>query len=515
MFSKQKQQFISLYQVDNQLKIGYQVYERHKLLINQTSSVLSSKERLPKELEMIFEAKQSEIKESYISTLIDCKSEKLILATQTFDSDKFAMIELSDEYKIIAPKIEVVKTAHFFANAGIDYVFSPAQILRNLFLEHPSNDTLNILLLNDKIHIMHISKDNKIIYVTEKMTKFSDISKSEFFDSEINEQKLYDEIYYLEILAKISSVIEANQLNIYKLSIYYDIKQLSSADLQNFEDYFAVATSYKKANILDSILHLITSKQKHKSYVIPRSKKSSKVLAIGIIGAIFSGMLAFFAVYFVNAMFENEPVKKVQAKPIVKTAILPSHKTINESLIKELNFLFDSIPASATLNSVVINSKGSVLECDFANKIAYQKEMNGRLLLFYQKSKIDYKSAKSPYFAIVANEVKLDANMTAGQTKEYKYEKKYDEQTAQKIISGLLSKNAKIEFQTQMDNTKFSTFVYKVQFLITSPKEFFDFVESLNRLNYSIHLSEPVSFSKSENGIEIQTMVLFNQAKQD
>ena len=513
MFSKQKQQFISLYQVDNQLKIGYQVYERHKLLINQTSSVLSSRDRLPKELEMIFESKQSEIKESYISTLLDCKAEKLIRSNEAYDTEKYAIIELSDEYNVIVPKIEVVKTAHFFANAGIDYVFSPAQVLRNLFLENPSNDTLNILLLNDKIHIMHISKDNRIIYVTEKMTKFADVSKSEFFDSEINEQKLYDEIYYLEILAKISSVVELNQLNVYKLSIFYDIKQLSSSDLKNLEDYFAVATSYKKANILDSILHLVTSKQKHKSYVIPRSKKASKVLAIGIVGAILSGIMAFFAVYFVNMMFESEPQKKIQPKQQVQIATLPNHKAINDALIKELNFLFDSIPMSATLNSLVINSKGSVLECDFANKTAYQVDMNKRLLLFYQKSKIDYKSTKSPYFAIVANETKLDANTTKDKSKEYKFEKKYDAQASEKILSGLLSQNARIEFQTQVDNAKFSTFVFKVQFLITSPKEFFDFVESLNKLNYSVHLSEPVSFSKSQNGIEIQTMVLFNQVK--
>ena len=462
---------------------------------------------------MIFESKQNEIKESYISTLLDCKSEKLIHSDESYDTEKYAMIELSDEYNVIVPKIDVVKTAHFFANAGIDYVFSPAQVLRNLFLENPSNDTLNILLLNDKVHIMHISKDNKIIYVTEKMTKFADVSKSEFFDSEINEQKLYDEIYYLEILAKISSVVELNQLNVYKLSIYYDIKQLSSSDLKNLEDYFAVATSYKKANILDSILHLVTSKQKHKSYVIPRSKKASKVLAIGIVGAILSGILAFFVVYFVNMMFEGEPQKRIQPKQQAQIATLPNHKLINEALIKELNFLFDSIPASATLNSLVINSKGSVLECDFANKTAYQADMYKRLLLFYQKSKIDYKSAKSPYFAIVANETKLDGNLTKDKNKEYKFEKNHDAQDSEKILSGLLSQNARIEFQTQIDNIKFSTFIFKVQFLITSPKEFFDFVESLNRLNYSVHLSEPVSFSKSQNGIEIQTMVLFNQSK--
>lgn len=514
MLSKTKKQFISLYHIDNQVKVGYQVYEKNKLVVNQNSSLLSSKEKLPKELEMIFASKQNEIKESYISTLINCTNEKIIPKSDGFNEDNFASSYLNDEYNVIVPKLEIVKVAHFFGNAGIDFIFSPLQVLHSLFLENPSHDTLNVLLYGDKILLLMINKNNSINYGIDYLTKFSEISESEYFDGELNEQKLFDEIYYLEVLAKISLFLNSISLSVSKISIFYDLKQFSNDDLSKLQDFFNIEVTYKKANISDRLLEFSMSKDKHKSYILPRHKKSSNTLTLGILGSVVSGILVFGLVYFINAVFNSsEPQKTEISKPKQLMSDLPNHLIQNQKLVGELNFLFETIPLNVTLNSVTINSKGSVLECEFATKQSYKTQMQKNLLRFYKISKVEFRPENGDALGVVVNEEKIDLNATAESFQVYKYPKKFDTKTAQATFATLLPNNAKVSLQAQMDEGKFQTFAYDVNFVVTSPKEFFDFVDSISKIGYSILLSEPVSFIKAENGIEIKTMILFNQPK--
>lgn len=514
MLSKTKKQFISLYHIDNQVKVGYQVYEKNKLVINQNSAILSSKDKLPKELEMIFVAKQNEIKESYVSTLINCVNEKIIPKSQNFNTENFASIALSDEYNVVVPKLEIVKVAHFFGNAGVDFIFSPLQILHSLFLENPSNDTLNVLLYGDKIIFLMLNKNDSINYGTDYLTKFSEVSQSEYFDDEIGEQKLYNEIYYLEVLSKISIFLDSISSKVSKVSIFYDLKQLSNENLSSLESFFDIEISYKKANILDHLLDFSMSKEKYKSYILPRQKKISNTLTLGILGAIASGIVAFGLVYFINSFLDSPKPKITQsAKPKIITASLPNHVIQNQKIVDELNFIFESIPLNVTLNSVTINSKGSVFECEFITQKTYQAQMQKHLLSYYGNSKVEFKRENGELLGVIANDVKPDFNSTEPNLQVYKYSKKFDAKSALATFENLLPKNGQISLQAQMDDGKFQTFAYNANFVITSPKEFFDFIDALNKSGYSILLSEPTSFVKAENGIEIKTMILFNQAK--
>ena len=168
---------------------------------------------------------------------------------------------------------------------------------------------------------------------------------------------------------------------------------------------------------------------------------------------------------------------------------------------------------NVTLNSVTINSKGSVFECEFITQKTYQAQMQKHLLSYYGNSKVEFKRENGELLGVIANDVKPDFNSTEPNLQVYKYSKKFDAKSALATFENLLPKNGQISLQAQMDDGKFQTFAYNANFVITSPKEFFDFIDALNKSGYSILLSEPTSFVKAENGIEIKTMILFNQAK--
>ena len=68
-----------------------------------------------------------------------------------------------------------------------------------------------------------------------------------------------------------------------------------------------------------------------------------------------------------------------------------------------------------------------------------------------------------------------------------------------------------IKFNTTASNSTITRFVYSVNILVKDPREFFDMIGVLNNELYSIHIAYPISMLKTETGIEIEFVLVFNQ----
>ena len=77
----------------------------------------------------------------------------------------------------------------------------------------------------------------------------------------------------------------------------------------------------------------------------------------------------------------------------------------------------------------------------------------------------------------------------------------------------LMPENSIIKFNTTTSSSNITRFVYNINILVKEPKEFFDVIDILNNELYSIHISYPLSMLKTEAGIEIDFVLVFNQLK--
>lgn len=507
-----EQQFITLYQTENQIKVGYKVFDKDKLLINQNSTVLSNKDKLPKELELIFQSKAKEIKNSFISTIISSTKEQLINSKDSYNSEDYLACDLNDDYKIIVPKEEISKIESYFGLATVDYIFSPIQILYQHFLDNPSTDTLTIFLFDDKLYALYIDKSGTIKYFFEKMTDFLELSKSNFYENEIKEQKLYDEIYYLEVFSKIKEIIKQLNIRINKISIYYDVKQLSPDDIFNLKKSFAIDISYKNGNILETLFFLSQTNHKSKSYIQPKLKKKSNFIFVAAAGVLITLGIAGSLVYYFDGADTPKPKKQVAETIKYLKASLPNHTIINERLIKEINFVFESIPQEATLKDVNITEVGSKLNCEFAKKDIFTSQLKDRFALFYKNTNVNFSSSKAPFTGTIINDIKHDNILPSVKaTKDYQYTNTILTEDATKIITTSSIPNSTVTFENIYNSTTYQTFNYRIKSIVVSPKEFFDFVDVLNKSKYSINITYPISFKRSKNGIEIDMKVQFNQ----
>ena len=76
----------------------------------------------------------------------------------------------------------------------------------------------------------------------------------------------------------------------------------------------------------------------------------------------------------------------------------------------------------------------------------------------------------------------------------------------------LFPENSTVEFKDSLKKD-IITFNYLVNVVIQKPIEFFEIIDRLNRELYSMNITYPISFVKTEAGIEAEFTVEFHQPK--
>jgi hypothetical protein len=133
----------------------------------------------------------------------------------------------------------------------------------------------------------------------------------------------------------------------------------------------------------------------------------------------------------------------------------------------------------------------------------------------YTKTTIEYKKSKNHVLEAIVNSEGLKDKKVIN-FKDYK--DTYLENEFIPIIrvteqiKMLFPKDAIVTFKSSF-KSEVVTFNYLINVVVQKPIEFFEMVNNINKELYSINLSYPINFVKTEAGIEIEFLLQFHQPK--
>lgn len=130
------------------------------------------------------------------------------------------------------------------------------------------------------------------------------------------------------------------------------------------------------------------------------------------------------------------------------------------------------------------------------------------------ESKIITPNAKTNFDAVVVSKNEIEINTEYdNSTKDYLTDEQFNIESVTEQLKILMPETAIIKYIETIDAKKVEVFSYKVAILITEPNEFFELINKLNEELYSINLKYPISFKRTDNGIEVEFNLEFNQLK--
>jgi len=521
MFTKESL-YINAIKSDSQLKLDYKKLNNEEIIDTSNSVFVIDDDVLPSEIVQKINISQEEIDFTYISTLLISDTTKLVPNTISSKIKDCEIAKFNNEFDIAVLKTTLFETQNYFAKTGIDYIYSAFHIM-NLHIEKKvCKNELLILLYNNKAFILILNQAG-IIAFNEilDLPTFDSVKKTHFYEDDLEAQKLFDEIYYLELNEIIHKTLndfynKKNNVFVEKITILYVLKQLTNEEIAQLSQEFMLKVDYQPINIDEEVFELSRDKHLKKSFIKPRKKKKKRdfkylYLILLIIVLALGGYKIYTMIDF-DKFFKMKKVEKVEVEEVLTT--IPDHVTLNDKIEKRIRAIFNTIPKGVIIKEIKINQN----ELDL--KVFSLKEEN----LVQLKPALDtlYKTSQ---FSLVdpSKKVEFDTNIISKDILplniEYKkFQKAYitDEiipvEGVTEQLKILMPENAIIKFLSNTDKgiTKFS---YSVNMLVKEPKEFFNLIETIDEELYSINVAYPIHMIKTEAGIEIEFNLEFNQLK--
>jgi hypothetical protein len=280
MFKDKNTQYINIKQYDKQLKIDNQVLKNDKIIKTEHSSFLVD-DKMSQDVVDKLNILQKNIKKTYLTTVCDSVNQKIV--DNNFVDNNFVVRKLAPYLQIAIPKPDILSTQNYFSLTGIDYIFSPFNILYNYLASHkPNTNSLNILVLNNIIYSIVLNSDHKIVFSSIKtLTSFENIHKSEFYTQGIQGQQLFDDIHFLEVEDAINEITNEfysqsiDETFCESVSICYTIKQLSQEQLEQIEEKIMLEVEYSMISIEEN-LFLLPKHQHSKEHSLKKPRKKPK-----------------------------------------------------------------------------------------------------------------------------------------------------------------------------------------------------------------------------------------------
>ena len=199
MFTKESL-YINAIKYDTQLKLDYKKLNDNEIIEANNSVFLVDDEILAHDIAHKINASQNEINNTYISTLLISDTTQLVPKNLSSKLKDCEITELNAEFDIAVLKTTLFETKNYFDKTGVDYIYSAFHIL-NLHLEqNVCKNQLLIFLFNNKAFVLILGNDASIVFnKTVDLPTFESIKKTHFYEDDITGQKLFDEIYYLEL----------------------------------------------------------------------------------------------------------------------------------------------------------------------------------------------------------------------------------------------------------------------------------------------------------------------------
>ena len=530
MFTKESL-YINVVKYDNQLKLDYKKLSNEEISSTDNSVFLVDNDSvLPLDIALKLNSSQSEIDNTYISTLLINDTTKLVPKVLSSKLKDCEIAAFNNDFDIAVLKTTLFETKNYFVKTGIDYIYSAFHLINLHIDKNVSRSEIIVFLFNSKAFIVILDANGIIVHNTIlDLACFDTIKKTHFYEDDIDGQKLFDEIYYLELNEIIHNTLNAfyekkSNTFVEKVTILYVLKQLTEEQTKQLSEDLLLKVEYHPINIDEDIFELSKDKHLKKSFVKPRKKKKKRdytnlyiflfILLVGFISYQVYLKVDFKSLY--SDYFKKEVVieKAQNVKKIENVLELPNHITLNDKIEQKVKAVLETIPNDMYIKELKIDK--DVLE--LKGHILKESTFNDSL-----KPNLDKLYRDVTYTSLVPDKkINIDSVIFAKReielSKTYKfYNKQYltdefmqlDRVTEQLKI--LMPVGSIIKLNTTTSSSSITRFMYTVNILIKEPKEFFDVIEVLNNELYSIHISYPLSMVKTPAGIEAEFILVFNQ----
>ena len=525
MFTKESL-YINAVKYDTQLKLDYKKLSNEEIIDTDNSVFLVDTDLLPLDIAQKLNSSQEEIDNTYISTLLINDTTKLVPKSISAKLKDCEIAKFNNEYDIAVLKTTLFETKNYFVKTGIDYIYSAFHLINLHIDKNISRSEFIVFLFNSKAFIVILDAAGIIVHNTIlDLACFDTIKKTHFYDDDIDGQKLFDEIYYLELNEIIHNTLNAfyekkNNVFVEKVTILYVLKQLSPEQIEQLAEDLLLKVEYHPINIDEEIFELSRDKHLKKSFIKPRKKKKKRnytnlyiFLFIVLVG--FLAYQVYLRVDF-NELFKKETVseKTADIEKIEDILELPDHIALNDQIEQRVRSIFETIPNEVYLKELKIEKNILELKGNFLNEAAFSTSLKPKLNKLYKE--VVYSTSSSDKKVNIDGVVLSRNDIELNKTYK-KYDKQYltdefmalDRVTEQLKI--LMPIDSIIKFNTTASNSTITRFVYSVNILVKDPREFFDMIDVLNNELYSIHIAYPISMVKTQAGIEIEFVLVFNQ----
>lgn len=521
MFAKESL-YINAIKYKAQLKINYKKLKDNEIVETNSSTFIAKDDILSRDIANKLTAQASQLDQSYISTLLLQEDTKLLKKNHAINSKDYKLTPLNDEYNVAVNKNTLFETKNYFEKCGVDYIFSAYHVLNLHIEQNPCNNNLVVLLFNNQAFCMILNnKGEMVFHKTISLITFEEIKKSDFYENDILGQKLFDEMYALELHESIKSTIEefyATSKNIFieKVSLLYNLKHLEDEEVSKMANDFMIDVTYHPISVDEELFELSKDNHCQKSFIKPRIKPNGNIknwIATFIILALLLAIAYLFIPFNELNKKEVEVVKQEIVKP--KNIKLPSHKEKNSFIKNRIVSVFNLVPYDMVLKDVVFTKNSIKIDANLLNKDSFIKTLQPELNKLYVKSSLEVKENQNSILDGVINAENLKTKYLP-KTKDYK--EAYIVNEFMPIIrvteqlKMLFPKNAIINFKSNF-KSDVVTFNYLVNIIVQTPQEFYSIIDNLNNELYSINISYPLSLVKTDAGIEIEFTLQFHQPK--
>ena len=520
MFSKESL-YITAIKYKAQLKINYKKLQNNDIVETNSSTFIAKDDILGRDIAMKLNAHSSEIDNTYISTLL-IQDETTLIKKNKLKSKEYTVSSLNEQYDVVISKNTLFETKNYFEKCGIDYIFSAYHILNLHVEQNPCNNNLVILLFNNQAFCLVLNSKGEIVFNKRiELTSFEEIKESDFYENEILGQKLYDEVYALELHEAIKNTIEefytiSKNTFIEKISLLYNLKLISDEQIEKMNQEFMIEVTYHPISVDEELFELAKDKHTHKSFIKPRIKPrngfKSLTLTLSIIAIILA--LAYTIVPFDKILGKKE--SQTTREEVINVINLPDHIEKNTLIENRVLHSLEMIPYDVVLKELLFEKNSLKIDAQLLNKDTFIKVIQPELLKFYKMTNINFEDDNKS--------VILDGVISAEGLKNKKVVKFKDYRdtymtnefmpiiTVTEQIKMLFPKDAIVTFKSSF-KSEVVTFNYLVNVIIQKPLDFFEIVNTLNNELYSINIYYPLSFVKTEAGIEVEFTLQFHQPK--
>lgn len=522
MFTKESL-YINVIKYNNQLKLEYKKLRNDDITKSDNSTFLVDNDILPQNIVEKINSLQKEEDFTYISTLLLSDTTKLVPKTLASKIKDCEIVEFNKDYDIVVLKTTLFETQNYFGKTGIDYIYSAFHLMNSHIEKNKSKSELLYFIYNNKAFILIVDKTGSIVYnETIDLLTFDAVKRTHFYEDDLEAQKLFDELYFLELSQTIKKILDdfyskqKDKVFVQKVSILHILKILTKEQLSQLSQELLLKVDDFSVNIDEEIFKLARQKDSKNSFIKPRKKKKRKdpryIFLILLLALLSFGLYKVYSTVDFNPILEKLNIKTNNQRILEN---LPNHININDKLKKRVKVIFDSVPNNVAIKEMKIDSNSLELRV-FSTEEESLNLLSLALNSLYinNESKILTPQTKTNFDAVVIskNEIEIDTTYDSF-TKEYLVDDKFNIESVTEQLKILMPENAIIKYIDTIDAKKVEIFNYKVAILVTEPNDFFELINKLNDELYSITLAYPISFKRMDSGIEVEFNLEFNQLK--